>query len=335
MAQDPVVLENGALRVMIMPSVGARVASFSYHDDELLLQPVTTEAKTYAAAGADQRFEDGDPSGMDECLPTVTRTSALTPGGPAPDHGDFWAIAWNVIGSPSSTQVMLRADGFSRPLRFTKRLTLHDSFLQVEYNVQNLSREKGDYLYACHPLFAISAGDRILLPPDVDHARVEYSRSMRLGKKGDTVAWPITLLGTTATDLSRVEDPSDGTAEMLYAGPLSSGWCALYRAETRRGVLLRFDPKLLPCVGVWICCAGWPEQKTEGQRQMAVALEPTMLGRGSLEDAIREAVAPSLGPAEATSWQIDFHPIGGKAGMSYDEFFAAVLAFNQVSPGSH
>ncbi len=109
--------------------------------------------------------------GMDECLPTVAKSSIGVPDLEVPDHGDFWAIPWTVIEPASSNTVTIAADGISRPLRFTKRLDLQPTFLRIDYTVQNTSSRNVDYLYACHPLFAIDQGDRVVLPTEVTSLR--------------------------------------------------------------------------------------------------------------------------------------------------------------------
>lgn len=71
--------------------------------------------------------------------------------------------------------------------------------------------------------------------------------------------------------------------------------------------MLHFDPSYLPCLGLWLCFGGWPDDSEH--RQVAVALEPTVAARGSLEDAVRDGVAV-LAPYETHSWRIEFHVAG-------------------------
>jgi hypothetical protein len=152
---------------------------------------------------------------------------------------------------------------------------------------------------------AIDPGDRILLPSEVKSVRVESSRHNRLGGNGDLIPWPITKDSYTCIDLRVVGHPRQQTADMLYTGPLMSGWCGLYRTGFGREIVFRFDPEKLPCVGLWLCYGGWPNDSLN--KQVAVALEPTVAARGSLEDAIRDGLAPTLGPEGMQSWSIEIH----------------------------
>jgi hypothetical protein len=139
---DRIVLQNGTLRVVLLPYSEGRIESLQGAGLEFLLQPSNPKDKSYDMI-ADKRFQDGDCSGIDECLPTVAISSAGVPGLAVPDHGDFWSIPWTVLEPASSRSVTISADGTCRPLRFTKRLEVHPT------------------LYACHPLLAIDPGDRI------------------------------------------------------------------------------------------------------------------------------------------------------------------------------
>lgn len=322
---DRIVLENGALRVVLLPRSGGRIESLRAGGFEFLLQPsgLLDQRRSYEGMTSGMRFQDGACSGMDECLPTVAISNVGIPGLAVADHGDFWSIPWTTLEPASSCSVTIVADGASRPLRFTKRLELQPTFLRIEYTLQNLSGQPVDYLYACHPLFAIDPGDRVVLPTEVTTLRVESSCRERLGTQGDSISWPIAQGADCPIDLSVALHSSSDTAEMLYAGPLSSGRCGIYRSAMSRGILLDFDPACLPYLGLWLCYGGWPENSEH--RQVAVALEPTVAARGSLEDAIRDGVSPALAPYEIHSWSIEFH-IAGLAKAISEEAFAQCVA---------
>ncbi|WP_218623970.1 aldose epimerase [Granulicella sp. dw_53] len=322
---DRIVLENGALRVVLAPRSGARIVSLQGGGLEFLLQPynLSDQLDPSELLIPGLAFQDGACSGMDECLPTVARSKAGVPGLEAPDHGDYWNIPWTIVERADPASVTVTADGTSRPLRFTKRLDLQSTFLRIEYSLENLGAAHVEYLYACHPLFAIDAGDRIVLPAEVTATRLEYSHRRRLGGKGDTVSWPIAQTEAGPIDVSVTLDPHADTGDMLYTEALTVGRCGLYRAAAQRGVVLKFDPASLPHLGLWLCYGGWPPDA--GPRQVAVALEPTVAPRGSLEDAVRDGVAVVLSPHEIRSWSLEFH-LEGLAGGISEETFAALVA---------
>lgn len=116
--------------------------------------------------------------------------------------------------------------------------------------------------------------------------------------------WPVAHNASDSIDLSTALPSTANTADMLYAGPLVYGRCGLFRSAAGRGIVLHFDPAQLPCLGLWLCYGGWPEDSN--RRQCAVALEPTVTAQGSLENAIRDGVAPLLEPNRTRSWTIEF-----------------------------
>jgi len=109
---------------------------------------------------------------------------------------------------------------------------------------------------------------------------------------------------------------------MLYAGPLASGRCGLFRSVLGRGIMVHFDPSQLPYLGLWLCYGGWPDGSEH--RQLAVALEPAIAARGSLEDAVRDGVASVLAPHDTHSWHIEFH-IAGLDGILSEEAFVRLI----------
>jgi galactose mutarotase-like enzyme len=214
----------------------------------------------------------------------------------------------------------MAATGYSRPLHFEKRLHLHASALEIHSRIHNQEDVPVPFLYALHPLLAIDPGDRIVLPPEVSTMRIESSLHNRVGTLGATIAWPKPGATRSALDLSRAEDVSAGTAEMLYTERLQSGWCGLYRARHGQGMCLRFDPHLLPYLGLWLCFGGWPEDKSQ-PLQHAVAFEPTVAPRGTLASALESHQAPVLAAHESFEFDLMLEQIGPSP-LTYEEFVA-------------
>jgi hypothetical protein len=85
--------------------------------------------------------------------------------------------------------------------------------------------------------------------------------------------------------MSRVVRADAGTAEKLFTPRLHQGFCGLFLQEENEGIVFRFDPTLIPYLGIWICLGGWPAGKTT--KQFTVALEPCNGRPDSLEEAIK------------------------------------------------
>jgi galactose mutarotase-like enzyme len=294
-------LKNSELSIEVVPAEGGRVSSLkSLHSGmEFLTQ--SRRSGPHPRAGLEARFQDGPCAGIEECLPTVGPSGPATEGGPAPDHGDFWQLPWNLL-SASDNHASMAVVGFSRTLGFSKKLTLENNSLRVAYTVVNSGSTAQSFLYACHPLFAVSAGDRVLLPGESRELRLDYSKGDRLGASGSAIPWPATESGVR---LDVVCGPEAGTAEMFYTPRLDKGICGIYRESSAQVLEVLFDTERLPYLGIWLCYGGWPSEG-EKPRQYAVALEPTTSPCNTLADAQRTQTSISLKAGEKYDWEILF-----------------------------
>jgi galactose mutarotase-like enzyme len=294
-------LKNFELSVEVLPAEGGRISSLkSLHSGmEFLTQ--SRRGGRYPKAGLDTRFQDGPCAGIEECLPTVGPSGPETEGGAAPDHGDFWQLPWKLL-TASDTYASMTMVGFSRTLRFSKQLTLEHNTLRVGYTVENAGSTAQSFLYACHPLFAVSAGDRVLLPSEIRQLRLDYSKGDRLGASGSIIPWPTTKSGV---HLDVTLGPEARTAEMFYTPRLQEGLCGIYRETSAQVLEVSFDTERLPFLGLWLCYGGWPSDGEE-PRQYAVALEPTTSPCNDLANAQRTNTAISLEAGETYDWEILF-----------------------------
>jgi galactose mutarotase-like enzyme len=294
-------LANSELFVEVIPAEGGRISSLRSLHSGLEFLTQSRRRGPYPHAGLDTRFQDGSCAGIEECLPTVGPSGPETEGGPAPDHGDFWQLPWQVLAA-SDREVGMSAVGFSRALRFTKRLTLEDRTVRVTYAVENIGSTTQSFLYACHPLFAVSRGDRVLLPGEIRELRLDYSKGDRLGMPGSTICWPVTQEGLR---LDVADGPEAETAEMFYSDRLNEGGCGIDRKISGQVLEVSFDSKRLPYLGLWLCYDGWPSDGEE-PLQYAVALEPTTSACNTLAKAQQTNSAISLKAGETYDWEIRF-----------------------------
>jgi galactose mutarotase-like enzyme len=295
------VLANSEISVEFVPFEGGRIASLKSVRSGLEFLTQSQRSGQLIEAGLNTRFQDGFCAGIEECLPTVGFSGAETQGGPVPDHGDFWQLPWRLLFA-SNTQATLSAVGFSRPLHFTKTLSLQRNELKIAYEVENAGSATQSFLYACHPLFAVEAGDHIRLPDEIRELSLDYSKGDRLGPRGSTVAWPVTHAGIR---LDTALAPQAGTAEMFYSSRLNKCVCGIYRKASDQFVEVSFNCNRLPYLGLWICYGGWPEDGEE-PRQYAVALEPTTSPCNNLASAQTTHTPISLKPGEKYEWEILF-----------------------------
>jgi galactose mutarotase-like enzyme len=294
-------LKNSEFSVEGVPAEVGRIASLKSLHSGMEFLTESRRKGQYPQSGFDARFQDGPCAGIEECLPTVGPSGPETEGGPAPDHGDFWQLPWQLLAA-SDTHASMSALGFSRTLGFSKRLTLAHNLLRIAYTVENVGPTAQSFLYACHPLFAVSAGDRVLLPSEIRELRLDYSKGDRLGAPGSIIPWPATKSGIR---LDVTLGPQAGTAEMFYTPRLQDGLCGIYREASAQVLEVSFDTERLPYLGLWLCYGGWPSDGAE-PRQYAAALEPTTSPCNNLVNAQRTNTAISLKAGERCDWEIRF-----------------------------
>jgi galactose mutarotase-like enzyme len=307
-AQEEILLEAGALRVRLIPGLGGKIASVAFFGRELLQVPLVP----YAPRTRTMPFDAGDASGWDECLPTVAPCSVIcgvkTAAAPVsiPDHGDLWRIPWKPT-SVSCDTATLCGECLSLPLLLKRTIavsiTAKIHMLSLDYQLTNTGKSSVPWGWSAHPLFAVAAGDRVLLPATIRKLRLEGSTGGRLGATASVVSWPVAVLpGGDTTDLSVVQPPGSGIGDKLFAGPLAPGenWCALERASAGVRIRIEFDPAATPYLGLWICYGGWPARP--GPKQNCVALEPSTAPVDSLAQS--GPWSRSLAPSESYSWRM-------------------------------
>jgi galactose mutarotase-like enzyme len=303
---DAFVLDNGLLSLTAVPELGGKIVSLvrKKTGHEYLLQPADPE-RAYRRRSCGDKFEDYGPCGFDECLPTVA--ACLYPEEPfaaskLPDHGDVWCLPSSI--ETVAEQIRLTTSLKSLPLRFTKEVQLRENTLRIGYEATNLSQSSVKFLWSAHPLLTVEPGAEIILPPEVKEIEVEWSKDARLGKAGDRCGWPQdTGRSGRTVELNRVAPPSAGTADKLFTGRLSEGFCGMFLPSKNENIAFRFDPRMVPYLGLWICQGGWPEGRAD--KQFTVALEPCSGRPDSLAEAIRRNECVMLAANETVRWWME------------------------------
>jgi Aldose 1-epimerase len=296
-----VVLQNRALRAVILPELGGKITSlvnlktgrefFLQHPDRPLRR-----------ARYGDPIGDYDISGFDECLPTVSQCLYPDPpfaGVTMPDHGEVWSCPWRY--QIQREQLMLEVAGIRLPylLRRTTRLT--GSGLDLEYEITNTGSQPFKYLWSAHPLLTVQAGAQIVLPAEVSEVLVDYSAGNRFAI-GKTIAWPhASTTGGKSVALNHIFGPQQRTADKLFTPRLTQGYCGLRFPATAEAIVFRFDPQLVPFVGIWICQGGFP---SDGPPEFTVALEPCGGRPDSLATAIARGECPELLAHATHRWKL-------------------------------
>jgi galactose mutarotase-like enzyme len=308
---DACVLKNDVLRLTIVPQLGGKIVSLVRLESgyEYLLQPPEPE-QAYRPRSYGAKFEDHETSGFDECVPTVAE--CLYPEQPflrsrLPDHGDVWSLPADA--KVDGGQLCLSTHLRSLPLRFTKKVQLQEDRVRLDYEATNLCQSGVKFLWSAHPLLRVEPDAEIVLPKEVKEVEVGWSNEERLGKSGDRCAWPTAIERSGRTvPLNQIRSPIAGTADKLFTPRLSEGYCGMFLPREQEGITFRFDPRLVPFVGIWICQGGWPTSRAS--KHFTIALEPCLGRPDSLEEAVKRNECVVLRGGESLQWWMEIEANG-------------------------
>jgi len=294
-------LESARLRVVTTPAVGAKIVSIydKIAGHEWLVAPANRPFGLLAYGAV---FTAQDMSGWDEMFPTIKPCAYPQPGPYAgaalPDHGEVWALPWEVIAADGGA-LTLGVDGRALPYRLTRTLHLDDpATLRLSYTATNA----GDYpiaaLWAAHPQFTATPGTRIRLPELITEL-VNVRLTPEFGAIGLRYRWPqATTQQGAPFALDRVASPAARTCRKLYAPPeVPVGWAALVEEPGDHWLRMAWSPDEVPYLGIWV---------DEGavNSVATAALEITTGFHDSLETAWGKGRSPVLEPGASQTWTV-------------------------------
>jgi galactose mutarotase-like enzyme len=300
--KEKILMQIGDCSVTVLPQFGGKVSSILVKGHELLQTPLAPYGPRTRMMG----FNEGDASGWDECLPSVSGCTVQTVNGSAavPDHGDLWRVEWKVLSSANGS-LSLSAECFSLPLTLERTITLTQTAkgyrLHADYRLTNTSAKETPWAWSAHPGYLAEEGDKLQLPESIKALRIEWTRNDRLDKSNGTAAWPIAKLTAGGeTDLRVSTETHSGVGDKLFAGPLTAAenWVSLTRPKAGVRLRVSFDAVATPYLGLWICQDGYPEG--DHIKQHCVAMEPTTAPVDSL--AITGPWSRTLAAGASFTW---------------------------------
>jgi hypothetical protein len=307
---DSFILENRDVRMVLWPSLGARVVSLvdRHSGREWLVQGAPPGPGSAAAAGwaAESAIFGGDQAfGWDECLPTVSPCQdPLDPAAPPlRDHGDQWGRA--TIVEPVDGAVTATWTGSRWPYTFRRTLRLDGAAVVVDYEFAVTGERALPVLWSMHPLLALEPGASLVLEPD-GRARVTHHVGFGPADRRDEFTWPNILTDDPSVRIDVVRPIEAGQAAKLYLDAASLDTVA---ARGKDGAELRFtwDRAFAPTLGIWIDYGGWPP----GEARHQVALEPTTSADDDLARAIAAGRAPMIEPGHKVRWAVRLELVAG------------------------
>ena len=300
--QDAWTLENDALRLTLVPAMGAKIVSLfdKRNGLEWLVGP---GERPFRPASYGAVFTEQDMSGWDEMFPTIVACEYPVPGvrfGAAlPDHGEVWAIPWR-LEQHERGRLTLSATGRALPYRLTRAIRfLADNTLEFSYRLDNLGSERLAYLWAAHPQFVCGLRCEISLPPQVKRVVNVLPDEWGWGAPETSYDWPAAdVPGQGAAALNQVGPPGFSKARKFFAPPeISVGWAVMARQPTGAWLRLEWQPVQPPYFGLWI---------DEGafSAEPVVAFEPMTGYYDSLALAWKKREVRLLEADESAEWTL-------------------------------
>ena len=306
------ILENRALRVVVVPELGGKVLELvdKAADRDLLWHNPRTPPRR-APFGA--HFDDWWCGGWDEVFPTGD--VAHLHGEPLPYMGELWSVPWSVREEPGPegcVALVTTAHATIAPARLERRLTLRgdEPVLRASYRLTNLDRRPLPFLWGIHPAFAVTPAHRIDIP--AGRMLVGVSSGPALGVAGQEYEWPELPLGNSPggrRDMHQVPPPEALVFGGHWATGLREGWLALTDTQTRRGLAIVFTLDVFPAAWLWQVYGGW-------RGHYHVALEPWTGHPMQLDEATAAGTARVLGPGEPLTADVAFVVYGDRAGVA-------------------
>lgn len=297
---EAIVLENGAIRVTVLPRFGGRIWSIAdLAGGRELLWRDPAAPRPLAPAPRGTPYDDRFAGGWDDIFPSDG--PGRSAGRDLPDHGEWWTepAAWSVAESPDGPVLTLSGAGWNTPHRWTRTLSLPPGLpaLRVATTIAHAgSAADGPlrFLWRIHPAMPAAPGGRVHLPAATVLVDGAYSTGLPTGR----TPWPVARgADGRERDLSRIPDGGEGGMLLLYADRLDAGWCAVTGPDGS-GLGFAFDPAVIDTVTLFADYGGW-------RGLGAIIPEPGTGFPAEAEGAIAgERRRPELRPGEEVRFEI-------------------------------
>jgi hypothetical protein len=286
-----VVLENRALRVVILPELGGRIWSIVYKplDRELLWQNPRIPPRKVPFGAC---YDDVWCGGWEELFPNDVPGTIL--GEKYPDHGEVWSIDWDcdTRSSEDSATVALTCNTPISACCLERRLTLRagEAALHTEHRLTNKGRDDFPFLWKMHPAFRISPDCRIDFPP----MTVELEPAWPASLSGAPLRfpWPHADTPEGRIDLSRIPSADSGRCHFFYGTGFSEGWGAI--TDTAAGLTygVTFSADVFRSCWLFASFGGW-------RNHNVAIIEPSTTYPFEIEKAIERGTAPILATGQS------------------------------------
>lgn len=244
-------LENEYISVVILPSLGGKIASIFYKRKgvELTAQNGKDYYKT-PEWGDD--FSKYDVSGLDDAFPNIVEAVIERNGQTYfyPDHGEIWSSSFSYEKKDNGVLLEYQSEKFG--YTYEKKVCLINNSILLEYNIRNESSQPFPCIWTFHGLMRYEENMEFIYSDDVKRFENVFD-SEELGATGRRYERK-----NTKYDFERVPSKKTNTMIKFYVdGRLNRGFCG-FRYPTF-GVECRYhyDAEKFPYLGVWITAGGF------------------------------------------------------------------------------
>lgn len=250
------ILENAALRAVILPEAGGRIYQITYKpmDADLLWNhPRIRPARLPFGSN----YDDNWCGGMDELLPN--NIPETINGEAYPDHGELWAAEWSFTTSEESGRVSATLGCQTRisDVYAEKRISLgrDESRIQIDYRLRKGPGPPLPVLWNLHVPFAVSEHHRLHFPSM--KAALEPSFPGTLEGAPVEFTWPLIATPGGELDLSVVPQASARRMHFVYGHDFTEGRCGVTDAASGLASQVLFDPAIFRACWLFGSFGGW------------------------------------------------------------------------------
>lgn len=301
-------LHGGETRVMIIPSLGGKIAEMALCGRQWLWK---SDVIPYARGIDGMSYvETADSGGFDECFPTVG--SCRIPGWvrafggvELPDHGELWAQepALEIRTGSEGQSAVLTWQGGRLPYRFQRSVRVSPTGeVHMDYAAINDGHERLPFVWSSHPLFPMTPETRISLPEGA-RLRVFARHEIELGEVRSEHRWPYVRGGGKVYDFLVPYAVAKRYACKLFLD-MTEGHAAIREGDVELSV--RFDTREVPHFGLWLNKRGWTPFRRE-EPYVNLAFEPCIGAPDTLADALGDWKSASwLEPGAERRWSLEW-----------------------------
>ncbi|MGJ8586266.1 MAG: hypothetical protein ACSHXD_19415 [Marinosulfonomonas sp.] len=265
------VLENDTVKLVVMPSLGARVVELC--DKRTGRNWLTTGSDITKTLDA-TTFGGEQSIGWDECFPSIAQTPNPTPNR---DHGDLWGRGHEVRCDKDSLTSVFTCSEY----RFARDLILDKDCVTARYRVSRplSAKQPFPYLWSQHCLLGTHPGEKIML---------------------DGVKSPRPALPTEISDLV-VQGVSAKQAHKAYGEVEDKARISV--SGSNGGIQFSWSAADIPWCGIWLDYGGWPTDAPIHQ----IAIEPTTAPFEDPQTAMKNGHGRQLEPGQTVEWAMQIN----------------------------